>query len=348
MLSYGAEATLTQDGTLYRAHLEDVLLSTRGEVVLVFEYFEKAHPYHRITVSDLLKLHEYGIELDLEPFSNLIPGFDTQHRYFFHKEMALPFRGHNLEMKPYTKGSSYVHDQRQESPASTRYACTFTQCFKKFKNKSAWTKHENSQHFQQECWLCPFCPCNYCNQVSMHENEVDNGQGQTRIFHNRCAYIKHLRSEHSADDDQVDQQIREQRIGRDCQSRFWCGFCGEIVPLQKKGVEGANERFDYIEGHFRGGKQIANYIEMDGSGVKGKDPRGGESDECHASIASSVCDTNVLSFQDGGARRNDGIHKIEMTREESVADADDWDDDFNPTPLLERLSSLSRGDTPTL
>ncbi|ERF69374.1 hypothetical protein EPUS_08646 [Endocarpon pusillum Z07020] len=40
------------------------------------------------------------------------------------------------------------------------------------------------------------------------------------------------------------EEICEQRIGRDYQSRFWCGFCGEIVVLQKKGLEGANEKFD--------------------------------------------------------------------------------------------------------
>jgi hypothetical protein len=112
------------------------------------------------------------------------------------------------------------------------------------------------------------------------------------------------------------------------------------VPLQKKGLEGANERFDHIEAHFRGGEQIANYIEMDGSGVKGKGPRGGEPDGCHTSIASAVCDTDVLPFQNGGACRNDEIRKTGMTREESDADADDWDSDFNPTPLLERSSSL--------
>jgi hypothetical protein len=73
---------------------------------------------------------------------------------------------------------------------------------------------------------------------------------------------------------------------------------------------------------------------MNGSGVKGKNG-GGESDGCHTSIASSVDDAEVLPFQDGRARYNDGIPKIEMAREESVADADEWDGDFT-TPLLER------------
>jgi hypothetical protein len=156
----------------------------------------------------------------------------------------------------------------------------------------------------------------------MYESEDGNGQVQTRLFYYRCAYITHLQSMHSVDDDIVDQQVREQRIDRSCRSRFWCGFCGEILPLQKKGLEGANERFDHIEGHFAGGEQITSYIEMDGSGVKGKN-RGGESDGCHTSIASSVDDAEVLPFLDGRAHCNDGIPKIEIAREESVADADE-------------------------
>ena len=83
--------------------------------------------------------------------------------------------------------------------------------------------------------------------------------------------------------------------------------------MQKKGLEGVNERFDHIEGHFHGGEQIATYIEMDGSGLKGKNDEG-ESDGCHTSIASSVDEAGVLPFQNGGARCNDGIHKIGMTR----------------------------------
>jgi hypothetical protein len=94
------------------------------------------------------------------------------------------------------------------------------------------------------------------------------------------------------------------------------------LSLQKKGLEGVIKRFDHIEGHFAGGEQIASYIEMDGSGLKGKN-RGGESNGCHTSIASSADDAEVLPFQDGRARCNDGIPKIEMAREESVADADE-------------------------
>jgi hypothetical protein len=59
--------------------------------------------------------------------------------------------------------------------------------------------------------------------------------------------------------------------------------------VAEEGLEGANERFDHIGGHFGGGEQIANYIEMDGSGVKGKNG-GGELDECHVEGIATILD----------------------------------------------------------
>jgi len=38
MLSYGLEATLSQDGSSHSVRVEDVILSTRGEVILIFYY----------------------------------------------------------------------------------------------------------------------------------------------------------------------------------------------------------------------------------------------------------------------------------------------------------------------
>jgi hypothetical protein len=94
------------------------------------------------------------------------------------------------------------------------------------------------------------------------------------------------------------------------------------LPLQKTGLKDANERFDHIKGHFADKEQITSYIKIDNSGVKGKNG-GGESDEYHISITSSIDDAKVLPFQDGRARYNDGILKIKITREESVTDIDE-------------------------
>jgi hypothetical protein len=75
--------------------------------------------------------------------------------------------------------------------------------------------------------------------------------------------------------------------------------------LQQKGLNGASKRFDHVEKHFQSGEKIENYIEMDGNGVKGKGPE----------ATSSACDGK------------------------SVTDIDDWDSDYDPTPILERSSS---------
>lgn len=62
----------------------------------------------------------------------------------------------------------------------------------------------------------------------------------------------------------------KQRIGRNCQTRFWCGFCKVIVELQKKGLEGADERFNHIDKHFKQGCHIADWWEVEGSEAKGQ------------------------------------------------------------------------------
>ena len=148
----------------------------------------------------------------------------------------------------------WLKDVSDRIPRNTPYACTFSGCFKKFEETYAWKRHENSRHFQHECWICAFCP---------RKDKDGNGPVKTRLFYYRCAYITHLQSVHSADDGTVDRQCREQRIGRNNQSQFWCGFCGEIVQLQNKGLKGAEERFSHIERHFLSGERIANYIEME-------------------------------------------------------------------------------------
>jgi hypothetical protein len=79
---------------------------------------------------------------------------------------------------------------------------------------------------------------------------------------------------------------------------------------------------------------------MDSSGVKGKGLRSRKPDGCYTSIASTVCNTDVLSFQNSRACCNDEICKTGMTCKESNADADNWNSDFNPMSLLERSSSL--------
>jgi hypothetical protein len=117
MLSYGAEATLSRNGQSHSAHLEHVVLVPCDSVTLVFNRVGKDDSYHHhFPVSDLPRLGNYGIELDLGPFRKFLSD--------------------------------------QESSKNTTYGCTFSKCFDKFQKESGWRKHEALQDFQPECWPC--------------------------------------------------------------------------------------------------------------------------------------------------------------------------------------------------
>jgi hypothetical protein len=120
MLSYGAEATLSRNGQSHSAYLEDVLLGPCDSVTLVFNRVGKDDSYHhQFPVSDLPRLGNYGIELDLGPFRKFLSD--------------------------------------QESSKTTTYGCTFSKCFDQFEKESHWRKHETLEHFQPECWQCALC-----------------------------------------------------------------------------------------------------------------------------------------------------------------------------------------------
>jgi hypothetical protein len=166
----------------------------------------------------------------------------------------------------------------------------------------------------------------------------------------RPDFTAYLRSVHSANDDTISLLKGGQRIGRGCQSRFWCGFCGKIVVLQKKGLEGANKRFDYIDWHFRCGKGIEAWSEMDGSGVKGKERRYGESESKGYYTSTALPDvqsrdtsynTGVMHVQEDDVPCNNEIYKPKKVPEESIVDVDNWNSNFNPISILRRSSSRS-------
>ena len=148
------------------------------------------------------------------------------------------------------------HLKRHHRP----YGCTFPKCFEKFGSKYDWKRHETSQHFQLECWKCALCP----------SNESRNGQsGSPHSFYKRTGYETHLKNVHSLSPDPIREHVSKQRIGRDCRSRFWCGFCKCVVELQKKGLEGVDERFNHIDNHFKAELQIEEWVDLDRHVAKG-------------------------------------------------------------------------------
>ena len=72
----------------------------------------------------------------------------------------------------------------------------------------------------------------------------------------------HLQKEHRiANEAILKQKVGDNRIGRDHQVRFWCGFCGENVALKHAGVQGWDERFNHIDVHFKAGRRIWDWID---------------------------------------------------------------------------------------
>ncbi|KAF7954293.1 hypothetical protein EAE96_005422 [Botrytis aclada] len=164
-------------------------------------------------------------------------------------EVCRKFKGRPCELKK--------HMKRHERP----YGCTFLACNKTFGSKNDWKRHENSQHFHLETWRC--------------DNEKPEGGACAKVSYRRQTFQDHIKKEHAViDQDAVKIKVEACRIGRNCQARFWCGFCKTLVDLKKKGLEAWTERFDHIDNHFIGRhglqkQSIQDWIPVDSDKPKG-------------------------------------------------------------------------------
>jgi hypothetical protein len=150
-------------------------------------------------------------------------------------------------------------DMRKHMKRHTRpYGCTYPNCHKKFGAKSDWKRHENSQHFQLESWRC---------QLPTHAAEDQCGE----LFYQDTIFRAHLKDEHEiSSNDLVEKQVKLRKIGKNGQGQFWCGFCKDIVKLEKKRNEAWDERFDHIDGHFnKDGRRIEEWLCVESRKTKG-------------------------------------------------------------------------------
>jgi hypothetical protein len=147
--------------------------------------------------------------------------------------------------------------KRHERP----YGCTFLTCSKTFGSKNDWKRHENSQHYHLETWRC--------------DEERPEGGACAKVCYRRQSFQDHLKRDHQLpDDDNLKTKLEDCRIGRNCQARFWCGFCTELIVLKKKGLEAWAERFDHIDDHFMGRKPFPKQSIQDWVPVDSDKPRG--------------------------------------------------------------------------
>ncbi|KAI1200804.1 hypothetical protein F5X97DRAFT_331761 [Nemania serpens] len=120
------------------------------------------------------------------------------------------------------------HEKRHEKP----YGCTMPDCAKKFGSKNDWKRHENTQHFMLEMWKCEEESCE-------------------KICYRRENFRTHLEKDHRImDPARLEPKLEKCRVGRNCEARFWCGFCEKIIEIKQKGHQAWAERFDHIGEHF--------------------------------------------------------------------------------------------------
>ncbi|KAK4200650.1 hypothetical protein QBC40DRAFT_173286 [Triangularia verruculosa] len=132
------------------------------------------------------------------------------------------------------------HQKRHAKP----YACTFAKCDKRFGSKNDWKRHENSQHFQLEIWRCTEPVYNHSSS-DFHEC--------SKVCHRRESLKSHLERDHGFQDAAaVEKKLADCRLGRNFESRFWCGFCVKTIEPQGSGGPAHSERFDHIDRHFMG------------------------------------------------------------------------------------------------
>lgn len=184
------------------------------------------------------------------------------------------FKGRPCELKK--------HMKRHERP----YGCTFLNCNKSFGSKNDWKRHENSQHFHLETWRC--------------DEERPEGGACAKVCYRQQTFRDHLKKDHQvSEEDDVKSKLDACRIGRNCQARFWCGFCSKLVDLKKKGLEAWTERFDHIDDHFMGRhggekRSIQDWIPVDSYKPIGES----ESLKSLGSGASPAKDSQVSSSDD--------------------------------------------------
>ncbi|KAI1816369.1 hypothetical protein GGS20DRAFT_575556 [Poronia punctata] len=130
------------------------------------------------------------------------------------------------------------HETRHKRP----YGCTSPGCDKRFGSKNDWKRHENTQHYMLEMWRCDEQKCDSPSEMC------------EKVCYRREGFKAHLDKDHQVVDSNVlEKKLEKCRVGRNCDERFWCGFCQTIVESNRNdGQASWAERFDHIDEHITG------------------------------------------------------------------------------------------------
>ncbi|KAI1466016.1 uncharacterized protein F4812DRAFT_93419 [Daldinia caldariorum] len=145
------------------------------------------------------------------------------------------------------------HEKRHLKP----YGCTFKDCKKTFGSKNDWKRHENSQHVMLEHWICD-------------EKQADNPTEPCgKNFSRWDLFKQHLSASHNIEaQEYLDRKLETCRIGRNSETRFWCGFCQHVI----EGGEARIARYNHIDDHFQGRnnqtkRDISHWISLEDDSI---------------------------------------------------------------------------------
>ena len=127
-----------------------------------------------------------------------------------------------------------------------------------FHNEKEWKTHEGTE-YQQATWRC-------------NEANPQSKIGQcAELFYRQNSFKTHLQDDHQIEDiGYISEQCTKCHIGRNGQTRCWCGLCQKTIELKKRGVEAWDKRQDHVKVHLKKGETILNWYPPDSDIPKGK------------------------------------------------------------------------------
>lgn len=89
------------------------------------------------------------------------------------------------------------------------------------------------------------------------DNTTPEANKCAKVCYRRETFHEHLRKAYRLDNKAITVKTELCRMGRNAQSRVWCGFCTKLIDLTARGVNAWPERFNHIDNHFMGCRGLA-------------------------------------------------------------------------------------------
>lgn len=160
------------------------------------------------------------------------------------------------------------------------------------------------------------------------------GRSCALLFTQSGGYANHLETAHNIQNTQI--FLSSNRIGRQAQSQYWCGFCRKILTIRSEGKARLNERYDHIDfEHFKKGQRIDDWLPESGNLTKRQLREEAERLNINTSIAN---EGNGASSRPGGIQ-NDGMKQDSQLGDTAVNPPVEV---FDPQPQPSRLRGEKR------